>query len=215
MCTFFNQIGDEIGSKRRSWTCLPKEILKKLINFKNFYLKYISKIKGIIIFVILFSPYMLVEADNPKSNTLNKINSFDFYRANSSPPFAFYIENNDLKNIKIIERVNQNSQNYVKKYLWVTAYSSSPDETDEDPFITATGKEVRDGIVATNILPFGTKIKIPSLFGDKIFVVEDRMHYRKTNVIDVWMESKEKALNFGAHYTEVLILKEDQELAKN
>jgi 3D (Asp-Asp-Asp) domain-containing protein len=192
-----------------------KEILKKIISFKNFYLKDCSKIKGMIIFVILISPYMLVEADNLKSNTLNKINSFDFYRTNSSPPFAFYVEDNTLKNIKITEKVSQNFQNYVKKYLWVTAYSSSLDETDEDPFITATGKEVRDGIVATNILPFGTKIKIPSLFGDKIFVVEDRMHYRKTNVIDVWMESKEKALNFGAHYTEVLILKENQELAKN
>ena len=39
--------------------------------------------------------------------------------------------------------------------VWLTAYSSSVDETDDTPFITASGKHVRDGIVATNFLPFG------------------------------------------------------------
>ena len=72
-------------------------------------------------------------------------------------------------------------------FMKVTAYSSSPDETDNTPFITASGKTVRDGVVATNVLPFGTKIKIPSLFGDKIFTVEDRMHRRMKNVMDIWM----------------------------
>lgn len=54
----------------------------------------------------------------------------------------------------------------------ITAYSSSVDETDGTPFITANGARVRDGIVATNLLPFGTKIKIPSLFGGKVFVLK-------------------------------------------
>src|SRR5882724_9437368 len=50
--------------------------------------------------------------------------------------------------------------------VWVTAYTSVPEETDDTPFITAMGTKTRDGIVATNMLPFGTKVKIPALFGD-------------------------------------------------
>jgi 3D (Asp-Asp-Asp) domain-containing protein len=91
--------------------------------------------------------------------------------------------------------------------VWVTAYSSTPEETDDTPFTTASGQTVRDGIVATNLYPFGTKVQIPSLFGDKIFEVQDRMHARKTNGVDVWMDGKPKALAFGAHKAEVHILK--------
>ncbi len=74
----------------------------------------------------------------------------------------------------------------------ITAYSSSPDETDSTPFITASGMTVRDGIVASNVLPFGTKIKMPALFGEKIFTVEDRMSRRMKNVVDIWITSKAK-----------------------
>ncbi len=90
--------------------------------------------------------------------------------------------------------------------LWVTAYSSTPEETDDTPFITASGKSVRDGIVATNLLPFGTRIQIPKIFGDRVFVVEDRMHQRKTNHLDIWMSSQENAKKFGIAYTQVLVL---------
>lgn len=90
--------------------------------------------------------------------------------------------------------------------VWITAYSSTPDETDDTPFITASGERVRDGIVAANFLPFDTKIRIPKIFADKVFVVKDRMHRRKTNFIDVWMPSKELAQEFGIHYTAIEIL---------
>lgn len=90
--------------------------------------------------------------------------------------------------------------------VWVTAYSSTPEETDDTPFITASGKEVRDGIVAANFFPFGTRVQIPALFGEKVFVVEDRMHRRKTSVVDVWMRSKADALRFGAYFTEIIVL---------
>lgn len=89
----------------------------------------------------------------------------------------------------------------------ITAYSSTPEETDDTPFITASGKRVADGIIANNMLPFGTKVRIPSLFGDKIFIVEDRMNQRKgNNHIDIWFSSKQEAKEFGAKisYIEVL-----------
>ena len=106
-----------------------------------------------------------------------------------------------------IERVEDLSAPLTeKRTVWVTAYSSTPEETDDTPFITASGTRVRDGIIATNFLPFNTRVKIPKLFGDKIFVVEDRMHERKTENVDVWMATKGAALKFGIARAEIVVL---------
>lgn len=93
-----------------------------------------------------------------------------------------------------------------RESVMLTAYSSTYFECDGNPFRTASGTSVRDGIVATNFLPFGTKIKIPEIFGDKIFVVEDRMAKRYWKTIDIWMPSYQQALNFGVKYSEIEIL---------
>lgn len=92
--------------------------------------------------------------------------------------------------------------------MWVTAYSSSKDETDSTPHVTAIGTKTRDGIAATNMFPIGTLVRIPKFFGDKVFVIEDRMHPRKQWVLDVWMGSKAEAKEFGSYLTEVEIVKE-------
>ena len=88
----------------------------------------------------------------------------------------------------------------------ITAYSSSIDETDNTPLITASGNYVRPGVVAANFLPFGTKVRMPKIFGDKIFVVEDRLHERYNDRIDVWFPTKEGALRFGQQISEIEIL---------
>jgi 3D (Asp-Asp-Asp) domain-containing protein len=89
----------------------------------------------------------------------------------------------------------------------VTGYSSRPEETDETPFITAAGTKVRPGVVAANWLPLGTKIKIPEIFGNQIFVVEDRMNERfNENVVDVWFPTTGEALRFGTQVARVEIL---------
>ena len=88
----------------------------------------------------------------------------------------------------------------------ITAYASVPDETDDTPFTTADGSRVADGIAASNILPFGTRIQIPALFGDKIFVIHDRMSQRIKNTIDLWMPTVAKALYFGAQKASILVL---------
>ena len=92
------------------------------------------------------------------------------------------------------------------KIVTITAYSSTPDQTDSTPFITAYNTFVRDGIVAANFLKFGTKIKIPRYFGDKIFTVEDRMHQRFSNRVDIWFPTRQEANNFGVKTTELVVL---------
>ena len=89
----------------------------------------------------------------------------------------------------------------------ITAYSSTIWQTDSSPYITAAGTRVKEGIVANNILPFGTKIRIPELYGNKVFVVEDRMSWKKGNYhIDIWFSSYQEAKNFGAKRTYIEVL---------
>lgn len=87
----------------------------------------------------------------------------------------------------------------------LTAYSSTPDQTDSDPFVAASGKRVYDGMVAANWLPFGTKIKIPSLYGNKVFTVDDRMNPRYGyGRMDIWMDAPHKVVGkFGVKRAEV------------
>ncbi|MDE2001685.1 MAG: hypothetical protein KGI60_03945 [Patescibacteria group bacterium] len=88
----------------------------------------------------------------------------------------------------------------------VTAYSSTVSQTDSTPFIAASGKHVYDGIIAANFLPFGTKVKIPALFGDKIFTVDDRMNRRYPDRVDVWFPTTSQAKHFGIKKTDIVII---------
>ncbi|MDO8486224.1 MAG: hypothetical protein Q7S77_00795 [Candidatus Staskawiczbacteria bacterium] len=89
----------------------------------------------------------------------------------------------------------------------ITAYSSTLNQTDSTPFITASGKNVADGIIANNMLPFGSKVRIPELYGDKIFTVEDRMHQRMGKYhVDIWFPEYLQAKKFGAKITYIEVL---------
>ena len=88
-----------------------------------------------------------------------------------------------------------------------TGYSSTPDQTDDSPFITAANTSVRDGVVAANFLPFGTKIMIPAYAGNKVYTVEDRMHRRfSVDYIDLWFPNRAQANSFGKREVEIVIL---------
>lgn len=85
----------------------------------------------------------------------------------------------------------------------VSAYSSTIDQTDKTPYLTAYNTQVRDGIVAANFLPVGTVVRFPQRFGDKLFVVEDRMDERFGLQADIWMSKHEDAQKFGIQYLEM------------
>lgn len=98
----------------------------------------------------------------------------------------------------VIEVIPPVSPEVIREYvISMTAYNSEPGQTDSTPFTTADGSTVRDGILAANFLPFGTKVRIPSLFGNRIFEVHDRMNPRYTLRADVWMANKSDARQFG------------------
>jgi 3D (Asp-Asp-Asp) domain-containing protein len=93
----------------------------------------------------------------------------------------------------------------------MTAYTSEVAQTDSSPCTTANGFNVcKHGIedtVAANFLPFGSKVKIPDLFGDRVFIVRDRMNSRYSERVDVWMKSKPDALQFGVRTARIVVLK--------
>lgn len=95
-----------------------------------------------------------------------------------------------------------NTQNTVgdciKFQAEVSAYSSTPEQTWGDPFITASGTRVHQGtIAAPPRFSFGTRIYIP---GYGWGVVEDRGGKIYGNRFDVWMYTRWDAIQWGRQY---------------
>jgi len=92
----------------------------------------------------------------------------------------------------------------------MTAYNSEAAQTDDSPCITANGFNLCEhGIedtIAANFLPMGTKVRIPDLFGDRIFIVRDRMNQRHATRVDVWMKNRTAALKFGIKVAKIEVL---------
>lgn len=96
----------------------------------------------------------------------------------------------------------------------VTMYNSVPEQTDDTPFITASGETVRDGIVANNCLDFGTQVMIDG----KVYEVQDRKNSRYgCEWFDIWSRSVDEALEYGVqeHQVSVVICMEDCPLIQN
>ena len=88
-----------------------------------------------------------------------------------------------------------------------TAYNSVPWQTDDTPFITASGSHTRHGVIAANFLPIGAHVRFPEVYGDAVFTVEDRMnkkYYRGR--VDIWMEEVPDARIFGAKRLKMEVL---------
>ncbi|OGN00678.1 MAG: hypothetical protein A3B91_04990 [Candidatus Yanofskybacteria bacterium RIFCSPHIGHO2_02_FULL_41_29] len=144
------------------------------------------------------------------------------------------VENSSLSFEKIFSWRNRQPQNAETKKIIVeeegpqikvlatytvraTGYSSTPDQTDDTPCHTATNYNVCTGtknVIAANFyingkrVPFGTLVRIPEIFREKIFVVEDRMNARYTNNIDVWFPERSLAKAFGSQKVTIEIVEE-------
>lgn len=109
--------------------------------------------------------------------------------------------------------------------LKATAYTSSARETDSTPYITATGARTRIGIIAVSRdmlreLPYGSKVILEDLGGPggrgkgrfnyllkgRVFVVEDTMHPRKREQLDVWLPDRSTAIRFGVRNVRVTVI---------
>ena len=86
--------------------------------------------------------------------------------------------------------------------VWVTGYSSTVDQTDSSPFITASGIRVRDGIVANNCLSFGATV----IINNKEYEIQDRKNKRYgCEWYDIWFPTRHEAKHWGLQYLEIKI----------
>jgi 3D (Asp-Asp-Asp) domain-containing protein len=110
-----------------------------------------------------------------------------------------------------------------------TAYNSLESQTNSQPFITATGARTRWGIVAVSRdllqseLPYGSLVRLHDhgnyhsgrgagvfqslLDATDVFIVEDTMHPRKRNQIDVWFQDYASAVNWGVRKMTVEVVR--------
>ncbi|MEW6585819.1 MAG: hypothetical protein AB1442_09460 [Nitrospirota bacterium] len=75
-----------------------------------------------------------------------------------------------------------------------TAYTAEVAQTDSSPTTTASNVTVREGIIANNCLPFGTRIRVHG----KVYEVQDRMDDRHgCDNFDIYMTDYSRAVSFG------------------
>ena len=115
--------------------------------------------------------------------------------------------------LPIINNILPNSESLevsYETYRTISAYNSEINQTDSEPCITASGFDLcangQEDSVAANWLPFGTRIRIPELFGDRVFIVRDRMNKKYSNRLDIWMLEKADAKKFGVRVALIEIL---------
>lgn len=91
----------------------------------------------------------------------------------------------------------------------VTAYNPIECQTDSTPYLTASNKPVRPGIVA---LSRDLEEEIGFVFGDTVvleglgsFIFEDRMNKRWKRRVDILMSSREDAKKFGRKHSYLVV----------
>ena len=101
----------------------------------------------------------------------------------------------------------------VEWYYFVATGYSANDQVQGTNNITATGKEIKKGMIAvdTKVIPLGTKIEIKDM---GIFIAEDTGGKIKGNRIDIYFNSREEAKKFGRQGIWVKIIDESYELAE-
>lgn len=113
--------------------------------------------------------------------------------------------------------------------LRATGYNSHVAQTNGSPHVTATGTRTRFGVLAASRdllqgeLPYGSLVRLRDLGGyhggggeghfqqvldaQGIFVVEDTMHPRKHDQVDVWFGDHASAVNWGVREVEVEVVR--------
>lgn len=161
-------------------------------------------------FVLFFTPVLAAEAVNLAQGDI-KMDATK--KSEIDPVVAGLIGNNQSAGLtEFIEEDNAEATIQVIRTSThtITAYNSDPAQTDSTPCITANGFNVcehgEEDTIAANFLKFGTKVRIPDLYGDRIFVVRDRMNKRYSDRVDIWMKEKTDARQFGVKVAKIEVV---------
>jgi len=186
---------------------MKKEILqKKYLISSKFIKKLFLSLIIVTIFEFILSPAHVFASEYEKKANIKDIININTEKNNSTPE---KIDNGKISvTNNLPESDNWKTVRTTKRVI--TAYNSEVGQCDNSPCITANGFNVCEhGIedtVAANWLKFGTKIRIPEIFGDRVFVVRDRMNTKHNEKMDIWMIDKQAAISFGVKVATIEIL---------
>jgi 3D (Asp-Asp-Asp) domain-containing protein len=110
-----------------------------------------------------------------------------------------------------------------------TAYNSHVSQTDSTPDVTATGATTAFGVIAVSrdlldsSIPYGSLVRLKDLGSYRsgrgegkfqevldsqgLFIVEDTMHPRKLEQIDVWFLDESEAISWGVRKVELEVVR--------
>ena len=158
-------------------------------------------------FVLFYAPALADEAVN-KVNTQS--NDSDIIITTDSMVKESSMGSEAAKFAKPVIATSSNFRVVNTSAHTITAYNSEAGQTDDSPCITANGYNVCIGeiedTIAANFLKFGTKVKIPDLYGDRIFIVRDRMNVKHANRVDIWMKDRTSAVKFGVKTAKIQVI---------
>ena len=171
------------------------------MRWKN--LQFLKKVKSkkvisiVLVFIVSFCA-ILAKPTKPTKTYVDEVSNIKIEMTNQN------IDNKGVDKMRS-EFVTINGKTYQAKKVTMrcTAYTSAPNEGGAYAY---NGQKLRDGMVAADLklYPIGTKIFIPKL--NKVFTVTDTGSAIRNQRLDIWMNSKQKALNWGVQTLDVYIL---------
>ncbi|MFH0891817.1 MAG: hypothetical protein V1867_03485 [Candidatus Falkowbacteria bacterium] len=174
--------------------------MKQLLKEKNIPLKLAKKIIFSLIIIIVFDFFLF-----PAPVLAIELNSIDEEMIEPVVEEPVIVKE-FINNLPL----NENRKALKVTYRTITAYNSEKNQCDDSPCVTANGFNVcehgTEDTIAANWLKFGTQVRIPDLFGDRIFTVRDRMNERYDDRVDIWMVDKTDAKKFGVRHAKIEIL---------
>ena len=164
-------------------------------------MKFLSKCKNkkvisiVLVFIVSFCT-ILAKPTNTYAQESNSNTRIEMTNQN--------IDNKGVDKMRS-EFVTINGKTYRARKVTMkcSAYTSAANEGGAYAY---NGQRLKDGMVAADLklYPIGTKIFIPKL--NKVFTVTDTGSAIRNQRLDIWMNSKQKALNWGVQTLDVYIL---------
>lgn len=126
-----------------------------------------------------------------------KYGIFDYFKPKTIYINNAYAKTNETR-IETSEVIEPEIPKNTKTGTFYT-YNAEPEQTDGNPYRTASGRIVKDGIVANNCLPFGSRILVDGI-GE--LEVQDRMNSRyDCDDFDVFRENPNQNFKKTLKYT--------------
>jgi len=170
------------------------------------------KIKVALALILILFTFHMTMPQAVYAKTVAEPNIFKQFVMKSATPLDLLTERFINNELGIDEPIDSGVKVLKTHTVVATAYSSSPDQTDSTPCITANGYDVceanEENVIAANFLRFGTKVRIPELYGDQVFTVQDRMNPKYNSRIDLWKTSRNRAIDFGKRLVKIEVIEE-------